>query len=269
MAVPLPNCLLQSCGHTLTRPLPVSLVIFMHGSLCQFPADCLDLIPKISYRGMLSGFSSDFFKHLVTNHTLTEKLLHFVVISLPDSRSVVEPYNASCVDLGTILQITTKGCIIKRLLRCGMKIKEGDIVAAVKQLQDSQVDVLEAILTLSNGSINLACNEALRQRKKNFVTFLLKKKRATRVVTQTRSARSGTVTATSTFTLPQEQLWGGPSVGDPVVLRSTQLVMNASAGIQAGKEKEEKKVSLDGMVSTHGARVLSIIIVRILVLSGV
>ena len=148
-----------------------------------------------------------------------------MVISLPNFKSTAEPYNASCINLGTILQKTTKGCIIKRLLRWHIEVKEGDIVAAVKHLQDSQVDVLQSILTHSKRFdyfVNVACNEALRQKKKNFVVLLIKKG----------------------ATPPQEQLCKmGELLGDPVVLR---YLMSST--------RLEKEGCFEGMVSARGKR---------------
>lgn len=141
----------------------------------QYPTGCSHLLPKIRRKDVVSGFSNEFFQHILTKYTLTEKLLPCVVVTLLDSQHITEPYNASCIDLGTILQKTTDGDITKCLMKWHIEMKEGDVIEAVKYLNDSQVDVLEALLTCLKSDINVACNEALKQQKKNFVIALMKR----------------------------------------------------------------------------------------------
>lgn len=133
---------------------------------------------------MRSGFSNELFKHITTptKCSLTEKLLKFVVLKLPDSQISTHPYNASFMDLRVVLQKTTDGAVIKCLLKWGVRVKEEDVIYATRCLSDSQVDTYELILSRSthrddplHSCVNIACNEALKMRKRNFVVALVKR----------------------------------------------------------------------------------------------
>lgn len=102
-----------------------------------------------------------------------------MVLKLPDSQISTHPYDASFMDLWVILQKTTEGAVIKCLLNWGVQVREEDIICATRRLSDSQIDTYELILSHSthqrnplHSCVNLACNEALKMRKKNFVIAL-------------------------------------------------------------------------------------------------
>ena len=88
---------------------------------------------------MISGFSSKFFSHLVTKYQLTAKLLHYVVMELPDSTIKETPYDASCLSLKSVLSTTREGAVINQLLKWGLSVKEEDVMAATVTLLDTQV----------------------------------------------------------------------------------------------------------------------------------
>jgi len=144
--------------------------------------ECSHVLPKLRYSDVASKFTDEFFKHLVTKCELTERLLHYVVLKLPDSKISKKTYDASCVTLRRILQVTTEGAVVKQLLRWGVRVAEDDVMAATQCLSDSQIDVYEMVLSNSghrddilHSCVNLACNEALKMRKRNFVIALVKK----------------------------------------------------------------------------------------------
>ena len=112
--------------------------------ISPLPTACTHLLPLICQAEITSGFNTEFFRHLVTKHRLTAKLLRCVVMKLPDLQDAPPdwvPYNASCIDLKTILIATTDGVILKRLLKWGVRVNEEDIMAATQSLPDSQVRV--------------------------------------------------------------------------------------------------------------------------------
>lgn len=153
---------------------------------CHKPLLCTcvgytSLIPKLRHSDVESNFSNEFFRHVITKLPLTEKLLHFIVMKLPDSQMSVSAYDASFLNLRTILCRSKEGAVIKRLLKCRMKVKEEDIIAATEGLADSQVNIYEMILshsTLEEDSqqkmLKRACLKALKARKKSFVVSLIK-----------------------------------------------------------------------------------------------
>ena len=97
-------------------------------------------MPKLYTSDVLSGFSSKFFTHLVTSkYPLTGKLLHYVVMMLPDSTVKEAPYDASCLSLKFVLSLTKEGAVIKQLLRWGMNVNDEDVMAATETLVDTQV----------------------------------------------------------------------------------------------------------------------------------
>lgn len=103
-------------------------------------------------------------------------------MELPDPHMSQQPYCATFWDLKTVLQNTTDASVIKRLLKWGVRVKEEDVMAATKILADAQVDLYESVLASSTHRedimptvIDLACFEALRTRKRNFVVALIKR----------------------------------------------------------------------------------------------
>ena len=101
--------------------------------------ECTHLIPRIRNSDARSGFSQEFFTHLVTKYTLTSKLLHYIVMKLPDNMMTIAPYDAACISLKVVLAKTTESCVIKQLLRWGIKVMKEDIWYAAEVLVDLQV----------------------------------------------------------------------------------------------------------------------------------
>ena len=104
-----------------------------------FILGCTSLIPKIGESHAHSGFSQEFFTHLVTKYTLNAKLLSYVVMELPDNTMTSAPYNAACLSLKPVLAKTTEGPVIEQLLRWGIKVKMEDVMYAVEALNNLQV----------------------------------------------------------------------------------------------------------------------------------
>ena len=118
---------------------------------------------------------------MTSKYTLNDKILHFVIMKLPDPKVVDHIYDASFLDMKTVVQKTTEGPVLKRLLRWHISVREEDVLAAVKCLVDTQVDIFECILNHSthtddafHSSVNIPCREALGLRKKRFVITLIK-----------------------------------------------------------------------------------------------
>jgi hypothetical protein len=60
---------------------------------------------------------------------------------IPDTEPIWKPYDASCINLKSILAVTTESPILKRLLQWGAQVKEEDLMVATKCLIDSQVRI--------------------------------------------------------------------------------------------------------------------------------
>lgn len=114
------------------------------------------------------------------NATLTENLLEFVFLKLPDNLVNI-PYNSTFISLRTIIRLTTLPQVVTRVVYCGVSIEEDDIMAAAIAIPDSKVALLELILTHCDvpdedayqSCINTACNNALATNKKaSVLTFM-------------------------------------------------------------------------------------------------
>lgn len=91
-------------------------------------------------------------------------------------------YNTSFVDLKVVVVITYDVTVIKRLLNCGMIVREDDIITITRTLPDAQIALYELILNYSacaedkhHTCINFACQEALKAKKPKFAITLIKR----------------------------------------------------------------------------------------------
>lgn len=112
--------------------------------------------------------------------TLTENLVEFVILKLPDHQ-VNSPYDASFISLKSIIKVTTLPQIITCLVCWKVSIEEEDIIAAGIHIPEARATLLDLILShcqiesedAYQTSINIACNEALRSKKKQcLLTFM-------------------------------------------------------------------------------------------------
>lgn len=162
--------------------LSPSVDVYTQAVILAVQHGCSGLISCLGVSDVTSGFSKEFFKHLMTSkYTLNDKLLHFVVMNLPDPKVVDHVYDASFLDMKTVVQKITEGPVLKRLLRWHICVRDEDVLAAVKCLVDNQVDIFECILNHSthtddafHSSVNIPCREALALRKKRLVITLIK-----------------------------------------------------------------------------------------------
>ena len=167
-------------------PPPLAGWLINHYCTCAasihvFLLGCTHLLPKLCLSDVRSGFTNELFKHVVTKVPLTGELLRYVVMELPDSHMSQQPYNTTFWELRLALQSTADARVIKSLLKWGVRVKEEDVMAATKIIADSQVDLYESILACSTHRedisptvIDLACSEALKNQKRNFVVVLIK-----------------------------------------------------------------------------------------------
>ena len=148
------------------------------------PSGCTHLVPKLRLGDIRSGFSKELFRHVTSKYPLSDKVLSFLVLKLPDTQSPSHrdpPYDASHLRLRAVLRETTQSAILKPLLKWGVSVMGDDIIEATHALQDSQLDLFETVLSNSNHQedfffcLNRACNDAIQRGKTNFVVALIRR----------------------------------------------------------------------------------------------
>lgn len=153
---------------------------------------------------------------------LSEKLLEFVILQLPDNQ-VNSPYDATVISLRFVIKVTTLPQIITCLVCWGVSIEEQDVVEAGIHMPDPRATLLDIILNHTQiicedsyqSCINVACCEAIKLKKRNCVLAFM---------------RHGS-------TPPLEQLRGIPGIfNEPLVHKYVQVMESVQSSI--GKEED-------------------------------
>lgn len=142
--------------------------------------ECTRLIPKLRRPQISSGFSDRVLQHIMEKVALTEPLLEFMCLKLPDPNEP-KPYNADFIFLRTILPVTASLPVITCLVSWGAIILEEDIIAAGIYIKNDRAMVLNYILNncmirsneIFQTVINTACSEALKAKRPLCVVMLM------------------------------------------------------------------------------------------------
>ena len=144
---------------------------------------CCEVIPKLSTSSMSKDFSNQILLNIEEKHQITEPILEFVLLDLPDDKDACI-YDASGFSFCNLIYVTTRLEIFKRLfLQCGMPINDSDIVEAIFVIDtadNNDVSLLEFLIQNCEKTesfqkyLDEACVEAMSEEETDLVMLLIK-----------------------------------------------------------------------------------------------
>ena len=136
------------------------------------------MIPHLRDDDVSSGLSTKLLRQVVDQSDLTEDLIKYVVFKLPLSH-MKKPYDASGINLITILKKTVNFKLIERLMELGMRLKESHMEKMVPLIPRGEQELFEYFVRIakknrfSRTSLNAACLLSMSMRNYNFITTLI------------------------------------------------------------------------------------------------
>jgi len=135
-------------------------------------AECTLLIPELQPQQIEGGFSTELLQKLISRPGVKQEHLNFVIFKLPPPSSK-QPFDAAKIELAKLLKLPVADqTILERLFELGMNTKLSDTVVAVQVLSESQIRILDLILSKCNETqlaLNTPCSTAMVAGKMQFV----------------------------------------------------------------------------------------------------